>query len=348
MMKIIHFGGKTLGETNQNKSEKVSKPKKYIKEDNIHYYDETFARHLNTKYLETEVDFRTVKGKLDPKEIEKNLVIINCIGKLLHLAKQELYKTEEKPDLLMVSSTLDLGDRLLIWIYPNDILKNVATTTLIHLESYHPTGWAQYIDQIKAQKDDLDSLRRVLNEANRASDMQTIQRQINNNLQIKRLRMLLHLGMALLILFLIGSPLIANLSDSNNWTAHLFLEIPIISIWVNALGISIVGAIGGFLSGLFQVRSSNITLSEYRENMLKLKLKPLVGAIVGLLLYIFLSWNILPGIEITNSGSYFFIAFLSGFSERYFLQLLEIQSNNEEVSKGIDTTKLKSKYDTRD
>lgn len=337
-----------MEETKQNEYENVSKSKWYVKEDNIHYFDETFARQLLTKYMEIDANFRTVRGKLNTEETENNSVIINCIENLLHLAKKELNETEKKPDLLMVSSTLDLGDRLMIWIYPDDILKNVATTVLIHLESYHPSGWAQYIVQINEQlkKQDLNSLRRVLNEAIRASGIQTIQRQINTNLQIERLRILLHLGMALLIVFLIGSPLIANFSDSNNWTSHLFLEQPIISIWVNALGISIVGALGGFLSGLFQVRSSNITLSEYQENMLKLKLKPLVGAIVGLLLYIFLSWNILPGIEITNPGSYFLIAFLSGFSERYFLQLLELKSNNEEVSKSIDTTESKNKDDT--
>ena len=60
----------------------------------------------------------------------------------------------------------------------------------------------------------------------------------------------------------------------------------------------------------------------------KLQLRPLVGALVALILYTLLSWQVLPGIKIENVGSYFLIAFLSGFSERYFLQLLKTDPEN--------------------
>ena len=67
--------------------------------------------------------------------------------------------------------------------------------------------------------------------------------------------------------------------------------------------------------------------------MLKLQLRPLVGALVSLVLYTLLSWQVLPGIKIENVGSYFLIAFLSGFSERYFLQLVKTdpESSNGQV-----------------
>jgi hypothetical protein len=95
----------------------------------------------------------------------------------------------------------------------------------------------------------------------------------------------------------------------------------------------VLGAVGGFLSGLLQARSTRITLTEYLESMLKLQLRPLVGALVALILYTILSWQVLPGITIVNAGSYFLIAFLSGFSERYFLRLLKTQAedSNEET-----------------
>ncbi len=60
--------------------------------------------------------------------------------------------------------------------------------------------------------------------------------------------------------------------------------------------------------------------------MLKLQLRPLIGALVALILYTFLSWQVLPGITIVNAGSYFVLAFLSGFSERYFLRVLKTES----------------------
>jgi hypothetical protein len=98
----------------------------------------------------------------------------------------------------------------------------------------------------------------------------------------------------------------------------------------------LMGAIGGFLSGLLQARSTQVTLAEYLENMLKLQLRPLVGALVALILYVLLSWQVLPGISMESAGSYFIIAFLSGFSERYFLRLLDIETGSGESREHIE------------
>jgi hypothetical protein len=95
-----------------------------------------------------------------------------------------------------------------------------------------------------------------------------------------------------------------------------------------------LGAVGGFLSGLLQAQSTQITFTEYLENMLKLQLRPLVGALVSLILYTLLSWQILPGSTIVNVGSYFLIAFLSRFSERYFLQLLKTEAEKPNEKTG--------------
>jgi hypothetical protein len=77
--------------------------------------------------------------------------------------------------------------------------------------------------------------------------------------------------------------------------------------------------------------------------MLRLQLRPLVGALVALILYTMLSWQILPGINIANAGSYFLIAFLSGFSERYFLKLLKVDAEKEDEETPKDTTPLRPK-----
>lgn len=108
---------------------------------------------------------------------------------------------------------------------------------------------------------------------------------------------------------------------------------------MNAVAMMILGAVGGFLSGLLQARSTRVTLSEYLESMLRLQLRPLVGALVALILYTILSWQVLPGITIVNPGSYFLIAFLSRFSERYFLRLLKTETeNSNEESKALGKT----------
>jgi hypothetical protein len=102
-------------------------------------------------------------------------------------------------------------------------------------------------------------------------------------------------------------------------------------VWIQGawlIGVAVVGALGGFLSGLIQVRSSQITLGEYQESMLKLWLRPLVGALVPLVVFILLSWQIVPGVKVDNPGSQILFAFLAGFSERYFLTLLRLDSTD--------------------
>ena len=84
-----------------------------------------------------------------------------------------------------------------------------------------------------------------------------------------------------------------------------------------------MGAIGGTLSGLLTTRDSRPRLATYRTDMLKLSLKPLVGALAAVTLYILLSWDVIPGIDITSGGTYLALAVLAGFSERFFLRLLK-------------------------
>lgn len=97
----------------------------------------------------------------------------------------------------------------------------------------------------------------------------------------------------------------------------------LIIVWISAFAIAMVGGAGGFLSGLLQARSTRVKTPQFLESMLNLQLKPLVGALASLVLCAFLSWQVLPVIQVENVGSYVLAAFLSGFSERYFLRLLK-------------------------
>jgi hypothetical protein len=67
--------------------------------------------------------------------------------------------------------------------------------------------------------------------------------------------------------------------------------------------------------------------------MVKLQLKPIVGAFAAITLYILLSWGVVSGIDVTNGGTYLSLALLAGFSERYLLRLLRGIDEPEERGK---------------
>jgi hypothetical protein len=104
---------------------------------------------------------------------------------------------------------------------------------------------------------------------------------------------------------------------------------------VAAAAVATLGAVGGIFSGLISTRDSRATLVEYRTSMIKLALKPLVGAVAAVTLYLLLSWQILTGVQVTNGGTFLLVGFLAGFSERYFLRLLTAPGGDRTQSVGL-------------
>jgi len=103
--------------------------------------------------------------------------------------------------------------------------------------------------------------------------------------------------------------------------------------WAVALGFCIIGGIGGFLSGLLQIRSTETNLELYEESVLLFQIRPVFGAFAALVAFMLLSWGVFESFINKGTGSYALIAFLSGFSERYFLQLLSGKSSSGEEEK---------------
>lgn len=68
------------------------------------------------------------------------------------------------------------------------------------------------------------------------------------------------------------------------------------------------------------------------------RLRPIVGGIVSLPLFVLLSWDLVTSVNIETRGSLFLVAFVAGFSERYFLRLLELRPDHqrEERSQASD------------
>lgn len=303
-------------------------PKWYLEKKvrTIQTYEEHFAFQLRARYLELENDFRSVLGNF-PEDAD--LVTAGRISDILHSAKECL--EQETTELLTVSSSLDLIERYMVWLYPPWVGKARINGILLRLESLSFNGRDFLIKKLtELSESDKEAypgqLRSVLDETIGSINAQVIQDRIGRGLQINRLRTLRLWGLIILLIFFAASPLATNLKNIGDWPSQLIVGQSVeLSTWMNALAMMILGAVGGFLSGLLQARSTQVTLTQYLENMLKLQLRPLVGALVALILYTFLSWQVLPGITIVNAGSYFVIAFLSGFSERYFLRLLKTE-----------------------
>jgi hypothetical protein len=323
-------------------------------------YEDYFASLLRTRYTELESEFQiTFLAPSNVPNTEDVHPIPKRIFNLLLSAGQELKR--HRPNLLSVSSTLELVDRYLIWLYHPSILQAKIPRIISLLESHQVEGKEKFIDRLsRFSMEDLDQLnmqygveldsdssallkqlRSVLDEATSSINKKIAQEQTNSGLQIERLKTLRTWGIILLAVLLLVSPLVSNLEEFRGWPARLVAGgLGGIAAWITFSALAIVGALGGFFSGLLQARSSRITLTQYQENMLKLQLKPLVGALVSLVLSVLLSWQILPGITAENAGSYVLFAFLSGFSERYFLRLLVLKADSEAVSTQEDVSSL--------
>jgi hypothetical protein len=245
-------------------------------------------------------------------------------------------------NLLGVSSALDLVERLMVWLCPEHMQRARIEGLLVKFGSLSFKGR----DLLKQRLETLAKLEReqypgqfrsVLDETTGIFNAAVVEDLIASGLQINRLRAFRNWGLLALFIFLLVAPLATNTENVSDWPSRVFdNQLPLIESWINALAMMIVGGMGGFLSGLLQARSTRVTLAEYLESMLRLQLRPLVGALVAVVLYTILSWQLLAGIEIRNAGSYFLIAFLSGFSERYFLRLLKTETQ-ESAARVIET-----------
>jgi hypothetical protein len=112
--------------------------------------------------------------------------------------------------------------------------------------------------------------------------------------------------------------------------------------WAVMLIIALIGAVGAFLSGLMQIRDTSVTIGEYKKSVVQFHLRPIVGAIFAIIMTTLLSWNLIAGLDITSAGVYILSAFLCGFSERYFLDILDLKGketlNNAAQNTGIEVS----------
>jgi len=98
-------------------------------------------------------------------------------------------------------------------------------------------------------------------------------------------------------------------------------------------GVTIFGALGGFISALRQYEPvAGDSSGFYLERML-LGLRPLVGATAGLVLYLGQLAEVIKLVPSASAPAYLFIAFCAGFSEQLFLSHLKKGEKNEPKKK---------------
>ena len=295
-------------------------------------FETFFTKQLRARYLELEGDFRSVVGNFPPEDAST----AQTIFEYLQVVRPAL---EAKTiDLLTVSSTLDLIERYMVWVYPAHIVQTRIASVRLRLETLKPYGWEEYARKLDAPVQHVGHKRAPLDEAIAACNRIVMSRQIGSGLQIKRLRGFGWWGMAMLMVFFAATPLLVAPTTFDGWPVERLLgEGARLTPWLNAASVLIVGMLGGFLSGLLQSRSSQVTLSDYQETMVKLMLRPIVGGMIALILSVLLSWKLVPSIDVQNAGTFFLAAFLSGFSERYFLRLLDLDKDQAADQPGAAT-----------
>lgn len=320
------------------KPENWSTPKWYVEKNTrkIQTYEDYLTFQLRARYIELENDFRSVLGNF-PKSAD--IVTAGRISEILHSARDNL--EQETAELLTLASSLDLAERYMVWLCPPWVTKARISGILPRLDvvpiEHRDALVKRLTDLSKAEEEEYPGqFRSVLDDTIGTINSQIIQDRISMGLQVSRLKTLRFWGLITLSIFFALSPFATNLSKVHGWPSQSIAELlqlrwglSFLFPWLNALAMMALGAVGGFLSGLLQAQSTSVTFTKYLEDMLKLELRPIVGALVALILYALLSWQVLPGITIENAGSYFLIAFLSGFSERYFLQLLRTDSQEQ-------------------
>jgi hypothetical protein len=260
-------------------------------------------------------------------ESQKEAAIV-CAS-LLKEARTEL--ESRRVTLTVVAHLLSLADRALVSLYGNAVMRYRLHTLRNRLLQLNPSP-KEHLKNIGLavqgwKEDQRDQVETAVKDALSYLGEQDERALIEADLQVSRLnRALIYVTVGWVLLLAIV-PFVSGVQrDAGGdviWPVFSFEYTEWFDLLFGALGLSIVGAVGGIVSGMFSVRNSTTTLLEYRTSLKRMALKPMVGAVAALTLYFFLGANVIAGVAITTAGTYVVAAFLAGFSERYFLRFLD-------------------------
>ncbi len=278
-------------------------------------------------------------------------VAIVC-AQFLEAARREL--ESRKASLPVVANLLGMSERALVDLYRPKILKLRLQTVADDLARMKPPP-TDRIEQLRSIADGFSERKPTGDDedGDEFEDVKTAlkdavsyihgcyERQLmEDDLQVSRLNRVFWYLIAGFVFLLLAVPVISTFQTQDGSIVWPVLQIgrgQAIDLMAGALGLSVAGAVGGIVSGMLTVRDSPATLDDYRTSLKKLALKPVVGAVAALILYLFLSASVVSGVEVTSAGTYVVAAFAAGFSERYFLRVLNAQIEAPEASERLRT-----------
>ncbi len=290
-------------------------------------YQSYYLNSLRARYLRLEGDFRTAFNNFYNTPY-MDLVTARRIINFLQTSREAL--EDDDCDVNDVITMLDLTDQYMVWIYPPHYAKAQAFGLAADLKGQN-NPWGEFLEReacregqtLGGMRAALDKTKEAINEAKQASIIST-------GLQIERLNTASKWSWYVLIASLVFLPLVVK-TDSSVWDNTMLNKfLPELRPWFAIICAAVFGAGGAFLSSLMAVQKTRTVLTDYQENMKNNQLKLNIGALAAIIVFVFLSWDIIPGVKMQNAGSLVFLAFIAGFSERFFLNLLNI--NNDDIA----------------
>jgi hypothetical protein len=286
-------------------------------------YATSRAHELRGEYCEIEMNLESLFAHYSEQDWFDLQSAVQAIS-ILDASRTELEKPEPLSDI--VDQDLGRARRLMVWLTPPNWLQAQASAIRTRLASFnHPEARAFVIDAVSG-----DELRFQLDEAIGLTNRLLRSQAINNGLQLRRLEMVRNLGFLTVAALFLFAPVLVDGRSLAAWANGPMEGTPTwVLAYITTAAIALVGATGAALSGLLQARDVPVTSEDYQVRGLQVVLRMVVGAGVAVMLYFLLSWQVLPAMAVSNPGTYLLVAFLAGFSERYFLGLLSLRKEEQ-------------------
>lgn len=293
--------------------------------------------YLRARSYVVRQEYTRVNGDL----IALNLKPNNPYGQRAKNHLEEARQYLQEPDVQAAAGEISQADQAIVRVRSNITLEARANQLIDELQARGLTTNANRLKQIVFVKSDVTEEGKDWSDHRREAaaavaeavgKLALCQREewINDDLQVARLRLLALFVAAAFVVTLGVSAIAANPHPVHGWPVNFLASRPApVSSVLACFGVAVLGAAGGLFSGLLVTQGARTSLLGYRTSVLRLTLKPMVGALTACVIYIILSWQVVPGITVTNGGTFLVIGFVTGFSERYILRVLNVSGTSE-------------------
>ena len=244
-------------------------------------YEDYFMYRLRVWYIDLESDFRLTLHRKhhDQGFLKFALHFAHRIVQLLQVCREGLEdkrKSKSINHLLNISNNLSLIDSYRIWLYDQAVVARKYKDMRKYIEVNHPKIAATHeVVDIYDAKGNIRAgeLRDAYVDLIDAVKWSRIQREITFGLQVERLQLLIRGSLLTIFLVILLSPLFMGNLKGIIPPLISSLKLPsYINSWMIMAGVTLIGGLGGFFSGLMQVKSNKVGLEEYQESKLKFQL----------------------------------------------------------------------------